>query len=171
MGERSMDMNHRDAAILELLEQDSRTTPAQIAQMTGMQEGEVKAAIARMEEEGVLLKYTTVVNHEKLADNGRVQALIEVRITPQRERGFDAVAERIYRFEEVKTMYLMSGSYDLMVVLEGTNMRQIALFVSQKLSTLDGVLSTATHFILKKYKDNGVCFETVHQDDRLKVTP
>ena len=95
MGERSMDMNHRDTAILELLEQDSRTTPAQIAQMTGMQEGEVKAAIARMEEEGVLLKYTTVVNHEKLADNGRVQALIEVRITPQRERGFDAVAERI----------------------------------------------------------------------------
>ena len=119
----------------------------------------------------MLLKYTTVVNHEKLADSGRVQALIEVRITPQRERGFDAVAERIYRFEEVQTMYLMSGSYDLMVVLEGSSMRQIALFVSQKLSTLDGVLSTATHFILKKYKDNGVCFEAEHEDDRLKVTP
>ena len=158
-------------AILELLEHDARMDAAQIAVMLGTSEQQVRDEIERMEQEGIILAYKTIINTDKADHGERVEALIEVRVTPQRNLGFEAVAERIRRFDEVQTVYLMSGAYDLMVVLEGQSMRQIALFVAQKLSTLDGVLSTATHFILKKYKDQGIMFTEEQEDRRLQVTP
>lgn len=106
-----------------------------------------------------------------LADGEEVEALIEVRVTPQRDQGFDAIAERIYRFEEVSSVYLMSGAYDLMVLVRGRTIKQLALFVSEKLSTLENVNSTATHFVLKKYKNEGVILEGVRRDERLAVSP
>jgi DNA-binding Lrp family transcriptional regulator len=166
-------MNDLNRAILEVLERDARSTAKEIAIMLGCEEAEVKKAIAQMEKDEILLKYTTVVNTEKngFEETGRVKALIEVRIMPQRDAGYDAVARRIARFDEVKTMYLMSGAYDLMVILEGSSLREVSQFVARKLSTVEGVLGTATHFILKSYKDLGVCFESDEQDERLKVSP
>ncbi len=158
-------------AILEMLEQDSRTTPQEMAMQLGTTEQSVREEIAAMEQEGIILKYSTIINSEKVDHDNRVLALIEVRVTPQRDLGFEAVAERIYRFEEVHTVYLMSGGYDIMVLIEGESLRQVALFVSQKLSSIDGVISTATHFVLKKYKDQGVIFGQKKEDLRLKVTP
>ncbi len=165
-------MNQLNNGILEILEQDARTTPAQIAIMLGADEPSVKQAILRMERDEVLLKYTTVVNEEKAGlDESSVRALIEVRIMPQRDYGFDAVANRIARFDEVRTMYLMSGTYDLLVILDGSSIREVSQFVARKLSPIEGVLGTTTHFILKRYKDRGVCFEQEESDTRLKVTP
>jgi len=159
-------------SILEILTEDARTTASQIAIMLGVEEAQVKKAIEQMEKDDVLLKYTTVVNTEKCGlDDEGVRALIEVRITPQRDYGFDAVASRIARFDEVKTMYLMSGAYDLMVILDGSSIKEVSEFVARKLSTIDGVLGTTTHFILKRYKDRGVYFEQDEYDNRLKVTP
>lgn len=165
-------MNQLDRSILEILDNDARTEAKDIAVMLGCEEAVVRQAIAQLEADKVLLKYTTIVNTEKcgLDDNG-VRALIEVRVMPQRDYGFDAVACRIARFEEVKTMYLMSGAYDLMVILDGANIKEVSQFVTSKLSTIEGVLGTTTHFILKKYKDQGVYFEQEEYDNRLKVTP
>ena len=165
-------MNQLDLSILEILENDARTAAKDIAVMLGCEEAAIKQAIARMEADKVLLKYTTVVNTAKcgLDDNG-VKALIEVRVMPQRDFGFDAVASRIARFAEVETMYLMSGAYDLMVIVDGSTIREVSQFVTSKLSTIEGVLGTTTHFILKKYKDQGVYFEQEEYDNRLKVTP
>ena len=128
-------------------------------------------AIRALEDEKLILKYTAILNEEKLADSHAVTALIEVRVSPMREMGFDAIARRIYRFEKVESVFLMSGAYDLMVLIKGDSMRQIAFFVAQKLATIDGVLSTATHFVLKKYKELGVVFETAEEEARLPVTP
>lgn len=159
-------------AILEILEQDARTAPAQIAVMLGEDTGSVEQAIGQMEKDKVLLKYTTVVDEEKTgSDESHVRALIEVRIMPQRDYGFDAIANRIARFNEVRTMYLMSGTYDLLVILDGSSIREVSQFVARKLSPIEGVLGTTTHFILKRYKDRGVCFEQEQSDKRLKVTP
>ena len=162
-------LNDTDLTILEILTEDCRTTPAQIAVMTGAGEEEVKSAIARMERERVLLKYPAMINWDRVRED-KVQALIEVRVTPQRDEGFDVIAEKIYNFEEVKSVYLMSGAYDLLVIVEGTNIKQLALFVAEKLSTLEHVLSTATHFVLKKYKQDGVIMEKVPGDDRMAVS-
>lgn len=155
--------------ILEILRDDSRTSPAEMALMLGKSEAEVMAAIAELEEDNIIVKYHTKINWDK-ADDQRVEALIEVRVTPQRDRGFEEIARRIYKFTEVKSVYLMSGGYDLMVLIEGKSLKQVAFFVAQRLSPIDGVLSTATHFVLKKYKDDGVIMDE-EPDERLKVTP
>ena len=159
-----------DVSVLEILSEDARTAPERIAVMTGRGEDEVKSVIARLERDRVILKYPAMVNWDLVRDD-KVQALIEVRVTPQRDEGFDAIAERIYRFEEVKSVYLMSGAYDLMVIVEGTNIKQLALFVAEKLSTIEHVLSTATHFVLKKYKDHGMILIDKQENNRMKVTP
>ena len=156
--------------ILEVLTDDARTPADQIATMLGRDEGEIRDAIAAMEEERIILKYPALINWEKV-DVDEVEALIEVRVTPERDRGFDAVAEQIYRFDEVRNVYLMSGGYDLLVMLKASSLKKLALFVAQKLSTIDGVLSTATHFVLKRYKNEGVIMDEKIEDRRLKVTP
>jgi len=156
--------------ILELLREDSRRSPAIIATMLGVDEQAVKKAIDDLEKEHVLVKYSAVVNWSKVDEN-KVTALIEVQITPERGRGFDAIAERIYLYPEVKTVYLMSGGYDLLVEVEGKSLMEVAAFVSNKLSPIDSVLSTKTHFILKKYKQDGVIFEDHEGDHRLVISP
>lgn len=157
--------------VMELLKENSRTSAADMAVMLNAEEQAVLEAIRSLEDEKLILKYTAILNEEKLADSHAVTALIEVRVSPMREMGFDAIARRIYRFEEVESVFLMSGAYDLMVLIKGDSMRQIAFFVAQKLATIDGVLSTATHFVLKKYKELGVVFETAEEEARLPVTP
>ena len=157
--------------VMELLKENSRTSAADMAVMLNAEEQAVLEAIRALEDEKLILKYTAILNEEKLADSHAVTALIEVRVSPMREMGFDAIARRLYRFEEVESVFLMSGAYDLMVLIKGDSMRQIAFFVAQKLATIDGVLSTATHFVLKKYKELGVVFETAEEEARLPVTP
>lgn len=151
--------------ILEILEKNSRRTSEEIAIMTGKPLGEVHEAIQKYEADKVIVGYTALVNWEKTGKES-VIALIEVKVTPQRGEGFDKVAERIYLFPEVKACYLMSGSFDLTVIIEGKTMKEVALFVAEKLAPLESVLSTATHFVLKKYKDKGTIFEDKILDDR-----
>lgn len=156
--------------ILSILEQDARTSHAQIAVMTGSTEEAVSAKIKELEDGGVIRRYKTIVNWEKL---GRelVYAFIDVKVSPARGVGFDAVAERIYRFPEVASVYLVSGDYDLRVVVTGNSMQEIAYFVSEKLATSDRVLSTASHFVLKRYKVDSEIFEEPSEDRRLAVAP
>lgn len=156
--------------IIELLKEDARRTPALIATMLGASEAEVAEAIGELEEANVIVKYATVVNWAKV-DSEKVTALIEVQITPERGRGFDAIAERIYLYPEVKSVFLMSGAYDLLVEIEGKTLKEVASFVSNKLSPIDRVLSTKTHFILKKYKQDGITFEDHEDDRRLLISP
>ncbi len=158
------------AQILEILEKDSRTSAADIGIMLGIGEEEAAAQIRAMEEEGVICGYHTLVNWEKISEE-KVVALIEVRVTPQRDMGFDKLAERIYQYEEVQAVYLMSGAYDFTVIIEGRSMKSVAQFVSSKLATIDGVLSTATHFILKTYKDEGMVMLEKEKDERIQVMP
>ena len=147
-------MKKLEADILNILQEDCRYSPAKIAVMLNKTEGEVLDAVQSMEQRGIIVKYTAIVNDERLSDD-YVQALIEVKVSPQKASGFDAIAEEIYRCEEVTSCYLMSGGFDLAVFIEGKTLREVAQFVSERLSTLDDVLSTATHFILKKYKIEG----------------
>ncbi|MGI6168653.1 MAG: Lrp/AsnC family transcriptional regulator [Christensenellales bacterium] len=163
-------MNRLAAEIIEILNEDARRTPEQIAGMLGSEAEKVETLIRQLEQEKVILRYKAVVDQEKV-DHEKVQALIEVRLTPQRDMGFDSLAKRIYRFDEVQSVYLMSGSFDLMVMVEGRSMKQVALFVAEKLSVLEGVLSTATHFVLRKYKEDGVVIAGQEKDSRLVVTP
>lgn len=156
--------------ILEILEEDARLTPEQVAAMLGKDPQEVAAAIRRLEEERVIVKYQTLINWEKAGNKG-VAALIEVKVTPQRDLGFDQVAARIYRFPEVRSVFLVSGSFDLSVVVEGKDLQDVARFVAEKLATLEHVQSTVTHFILKKYKQDGVILEDQEADRRQVVTP
>jgi len=156
--------------ILELLKEDARRGADLIATMLDAPVDDVTKAIGELEEENVIVKYATVVNWSKV-ESDRVTALIEVQITPERGRGFDAIAERIYLYPEVKSVYLMSGAYDLLVEVEGKSLREVASFVSNKLSPIDRVLSTKTHFILKKYKQDGIIFENSQDDHRLMITP
>ena len=164
-------MKKLETDILKILEEDCRYTPAKIALMLEKTEKEVSEAIAHMEESGIIVKYTAIVNGERLSDE-TVQALIEVKVTPQKTNGFDAIAEEIYRFEEVKSCYLMSGGFVLSVFLEGKSLLEVARFVTERLSTLDEVLSTATHFILKKYKIEGTVADAEDENGkRLSVQP
>ena len=157
--------------ILRLIEKNSRIDIHEMAILLGAKEAEVANAIADMEKEGVICGYYTLIDWDKTNDE-KVTALIEVRVTPQRGSGFDEIAERIYKFEEVKAVYLMAGSYDLLVMMDGKNIRDISYFISNKLSPIDNVLSTSTHFVLKKYKDHGVIFEKkADEDERMIVTP
>lgn len=153
--------------ILRILESDARTPPEQIATMTGKSVQEVKEAIRQAEKDRTIVKYKTVVNWAKMGRE-EVWALIEVRLQPQREFGFDAVAERIYRFPEVRSAYLVSGTYDLAVFVTGKTMQEVAGFVSRKLSTLESVQGTVTHFLLKRYKEDG---EILEGDEKPKREP
>ena len=156
--------------ILKLLEDDATLTPAQLATMLDKEEGDIRQIIRQYEKDGVILGYKTIIDWDK-TDREYVNAIIEVKMTPQRDRGFDRVAEKIYNYPEVRSVYLISGAYDLMVILEGKTLKEVSGFVSDKLSTLDTVLSTATHFILKKYKDHGTIFAKKNKDERMLVTP
>ncbi len=162
--------NTLEMHILEILSDDARISAEQIAVMTGYDVDEVRRAIGRLEKDRVLVKYPAMINWER-TDKEMVQAVIEVRVQPQRDRGFDAIAARIYQFEEVTSLYLMSGAYDLMVMVEAPTLKQLASFVSSKLSTLESVTGTATHFMLKTYKYGGVIFEGDDTDRRLAVSP
>lgn len=151
--------------LLELLEKDCTQTPAQLAAQAGMTEAEVKAEIARLEDEGVILGYQAIVDWDRTRREA-VTALIEVKVTPQSINGFDRIAERIYQYEEVESMYLMSGSFDLTVIISGRTLREVALFVGQRLAPIEGVTGTATHFILKKYKEKHLVFRPQEQQER-----
>ena len=156
--------------ILKAIEKNSRIDLKELAVMLGEEEIDVVNEIAAMEAEGVICGYHTLIDWEKTSIE-KVSALIEVRVTPQRGQGFDSIAERIYKYPEVNSVYLISGGYDLLVSLEGKSLKEVSNFVSDKLSTLDTVLSTATHFILKKYKDHGTILAKKYVDERLKMTP
>ncbi|KOP66878.1 AsnC family transcriptional regulator [Bacillus sp. FJAT-18019] len=156
--------------VLDLLKEDARRSPALLSTLLGVDEEEVKTSIAELERDHVIVKYATVVNWGKVEDE-KVTALIEVQITPERGRGFEGIAERIYFFPQVKSVYLMSGAYDLLVEVEGASLRDVANFVSEKLSPIDSVLSTKTNFILKKYKQDGIIFEERQEDNRLLISP
>ena len=156
--------------ILALLERNSKLQPEEIAVLLGSGADLIRDEIRKLEEDGIICGYHTMINWDKTGIE-KVTALIEVRVTPQRDMGFDNIAERIYNYPEVQSVYLISGAYDLLVILEGKTLQEVASFVSSKLSTLDTVISTATHFILKKYKDDGIIFEQKKKDERMKVTP
>ncbi len=155
--------------ILQLLEKNSKFTAAEIAVMLGSTEEIIAAEMKKMEDEKVICGYHTLIDWEK-TDVEKVTALIEVRVTPQRDQGFDRIAERIYNYPEVQSVYLISGAYDLLVILEGKTLREVSSFVSNKLSTLDTVISTATHFILRKYKDAGTILNKKNEDERIQVS-
>ena len=151
--------------MLKILEDNANLTPEQLAVMCNKEVGDIKKFIEQNEKDGVILGYKTMIDWDK-TDREYVTALIEVKITPQRDRGFDRVAEIIYNYPEVQSLYLMSGAYDLCVLIEGKTMREVAYFVAQKLATIDDVISTATHFVLRKYKDKGVTYGIVEVDER-----
>ncbi|MDA8909089.1 MAG: Lrp/AsnC family transcriptional regulator [Verrucomicrobiales bacterium] len=157
-------------ALLELLEKNARLTTAEMAERLGKTVAEVEALLARLDKDGALLGYHAVIDRDKVGDV-LVSALIEVKLTPERDGGFDRLARRIAKFDQVTSCYLMSGGYDLAVIVEGPDLREVARFVSEKLSTLDGVVSTATHFQLKVYKQSGFLAADTHEDERLPVTP
>ena len=154
--------------ILNILSEDARIPAQKIAAMLSIDEAKVKACIADMEKSGLLVKYTAIVNSEK-AEDSLVEALIEVKVTPKKKEGFDGIAKQIAAFPEVKAVYLMSGAYDLAVFIEDKTLQQVSRFVSERISTFDGVLSTATHFILKKYKIEGTLTEREDEDYRLSI--
>lgn len=163
-------MTKLETALLELLKEDCRLPLEKLAVMTGVSMEEVAATIEELENRRVILRYAPMINWD-LTDRERVEAMIEVKVTPQRDMGFDAVAARIYRFDEVKSVYLMSGSYDLLVLVEARTLKDLAAFVSAKLSTLELVTGTATSFVLKRYKEEGVIFEGSESDQRLVISP
>ncbi len=153
--------------ILDLLRQNARLSVKDMAAMTKKSEDEVKAIMNKLEDDGVILKYAAIVNPEKdKANKDKVCAEIQIQVQPQREHGFDAIADRIYRFPQVRSVYLMSGGYDLKIIIEGDNLKDVALFVSEKLATLEGVRSTKTNFVLKTYKENDVIYVEDEMDRR-----
>ncbi len=156
--------------LLELLREDARRTPAQLAELLGEGEDAIRGRIAKYEADGVIRGYQALVNAD-LVEEDLVHAVIELRIRPTQEGGFDRIANRIGRFSQIESMFLMSGGYDLLLFVKGRNLQEVAKFVSSRLATMEGVLSTATHFMLKTYKDQGVLMENFDDDDRLKVSP
>ena len=156
--------------LLKILKKNALENPEDIAKMLGLSEDEVKARILEYEQKGIIRGYQAIVNEDQL-DLERVTAVIEVKVTPERGGGFNRVASRISRFAEVQSVYLMSGAFDLLLFVAGRNLKEVALFVSEKLATIEGVISTATHFMLKTYKNHGVLMETGHEDERLQITP
>ena len=157
--------------VLEILEKDARITPEEIAKLLKKKPKEVKEAIKKFEKEGVIIKYKTVINQDLIKDeDSGVRALIEVNITPQKDVGFDKIAERIYSFPEVASCYLISGTYDLLVVVEGKNLHSVSNFVAEKLSCLENVRGTVTHFMLKKYKEDGVILKHREENKRIAIS-
>ncbi len=157
-------------ALLKLLHENAAIKPADLAALLNRPEAEVTAKIKAYEKDEVILGYRTILNEEKLGVD-RVRAVIEVKITPERGGGFNRMAERVAKYDEVRSCYLMSGTYDLMVIVEGESLKNVAMFVSEKLATVQGVLSTATHFMLKPYKEQGVLMKPERNEERLAVTP
>ncbi len=155
----------RENQLLKILESDARLSDEQIARMCDKETGDIKRMIETYEKDGVILGYKALIDWDK-TDREYVSALIELKITPQRDRGFDRVAERIYNFPEVKSLYLMSGAYDLCLLIEGRTMKEVAYFVARKLAPIEDVISTATHFVLRKYKDKGVIYGPAVIDER-----
>lgn len=167
--ERSYNRRMREK-ILSIIEKNSRINLQELAVILGVEETDIVEEMAAMEAEGVICGYHTLIDWEK-TDLEKVTALIEVRVTPQRGQGFDSIAERIYKYPEVNSVYLISGGYDLLVTLEGKSLKDISSFVSDKLSTQEAILSTATHFILKKYKDHGTILAKKRVDEREMIMP
>ena len=163
-------MTRLETQVLDLLREDCRLPLEKLAVMLGVSTEEVAETIDSLERRRVILHYAPTINWD-LPDRERVEAMIQVSVTPQRDMGFDAVARRIYRFEEVKSVYLMSGGYDLLVLVEAKSLKELALFVSSKLSTLEMVTGTQTSFVLKRYKEEGVIFDGSQSDNRLVVSP
>lgn len=163
-------MTRLETQVLDLLREDCRLPLEKLAVMLGVSTEEVAETIDSLERRRVILHYAPTINWD-LTDRERVEAMIQVSVTPQRDMGFDAVARRIYRFEEVKSVYLMSGGYDLLVLVEAKSLKELALFVSSKLSTLEMVTGTQTSFVLKRYKEEGVIFDGSQPDNRLVVSP
>jgi DNA-binding Lrp family transcriptional regulator len=156
--------------VLRILERDARIQPSEIAAMVGVSEEDVRRVIRECEENKIIRRYKTIVDWERLGQEG-VVAFIDVRVTPAREVGFDDVAGRIYRFPEVLSVHLVSGGYDLHVVVRGPSMKEVALFVAEKLATIDRVQSTTTHFLLRRYKEDGELLVEPEEDRRLAVHP
>ena len=151
--------------LLKLLEDNATLTTAELAVMLNKEEGDIRALIQKYESDGVIVGYKTLVDWDK-TDREYVTAMIEVKMTPQRDRGFDRIAEKIYNYPEVQSVYLMSGGFDLCLIIEGRTMKEVAYFVAQKLAPIDAVISTATHFVLRKYKDKGVIYGAEEIDER-----
>jgi len=166
-----MKLTEKEIEIAEILEKDARVSDEDIAKMIGVELEKTKEMITKLETENIVVRYTSIVDWSKVEGHEGVTAMIDVKVTPKRGVGFDDVAQRIYRFKEVKSLYLMSGAYDLSVIIEGKSMNEVARFVSEKLSTLDSVISTTTHFILKQYKHDGTIFEPSDDDKRIVVSP
>lgn len=156
--------------LLEVLEKNSRISVGELASMFQKSEYEIEKEISRLEREKIILSYGALINWERYGDD-TVTAVIEINLTPQREVGFDAIAERIYRFDEVRTVYLMSGNFDLLVIIEGKSLKDVANFVATRLSTIEGVTQTRSHFLLKPYKKDGVIINDEEKDRRLVVSP
>ena len=156
--------------LLELLKANARTPVESLAKQLGEREADVEARLSDYEKRGIIRGYQALINTERLDDDS-VRAVVELRIRPAQDGGFDRLANRIGRFDEVESMFLMSGSYDLLLFVRGRNLQEVARFVSSKLANMEGVLSTATHFMLKTYKDQGVMLEQWNHDERLQVTP
>ena len=156
--------------IFRILERDARTTPQQIATMTGKPLAKVKRAIKKAESDRTILKYKTVINWDKMREE-QVRALVEVKVVPQRDVGFDAIAERIYRFPEARSVYLVSGTYDIAVLVEGSTMQEVAGFVAQKLAPLESIQGTVTHFLLKRYKEDGDILGVEERPKRVPLMP
>jgi len=157
--------------ILEILENDSRLSPEDIGKMVGKSASTVKAAIKKYEKDGIIIKYKTVINKELLQEEtGGVRALIEVNVSPQKNVGFDAIAERIYQFPEVTSCYLLSGSYDLLLIVEGKSIHTVSNFVAEKLSPMENVRGTVTHFLLKKYKEDGQILKRKERTKRPNIS-
>lgn len=156
--------------ILKAIDKNSKLEPAELAIMLGADEEEVKSTIQELEADTIICGYPTLINWDK-TESEKVTALIEVKVTPQRGQGFDKIAERIYKFDEVESVYLMSGGFDLTVIIEGKSMREVANFVSGKLAPMEAVLSTATHFVLKKYKEHGLPLVHETEEERMLITP
>ncbi|WP_153126568.1 Lrp/AsnC family transcriptional regulator [Peribacillus tepidiphilus] len=166
-----MYLNDKEIEILKIIENNGRIDTKDLAKMIGLSQEELEGTLKKLEERNIIVRYMTIINWSKVDDHEGVTAMIDVKVTPKRGVGFDDIAKRIYQFKEVQSVYLMSGAYDLSVIIEGKSMNEVARFVSDKLSTLDSVLSTTTHFILKKYKHDGIVFEQNDEDKRIVVSP
>ena len=157
--------------ILEILEKNARATPDEIARMLKRKSSSVKSSIKKLEKQGIIVGYKTVINRELLRDeDSEVRAIIEVKVIPQKDLGFDNIAKRIYSFPEVKSCYLLSGAYDLLLIVEGRNIHQVSNSVAEKLSPLENVRGTTTHFLLKKYKEDGVILKHKEENKRIAIS-
>ncbi|MGX9134866.1 Lrp/AsnC family transcriptional regulator [Rummeliibacillus sp. JY-2-4R] len=166
-----MKLTEKELEIVEILEKDARLATTDLAKMIGLSVEETEQSIKKLEENNVIVKYISLIDWTKVDQHPGVRAMIDVKVTPKQGVGFDDIAERIYRFDEVTSVYLMSGAFDLSVIIEGKSLNEVANFVSKKLSTLDSVISTTTHFILNKYKHDGIIFEPDKKDPRIVVSP